>query len=67
VEHLGFNTKSRTGVMMLRGRVLQVYGPVWQIERRDSGGAVLCLGTGRATGSVRCLDNIPDLEKVHNS
>jgi hypothetical protein len=27
-EHLGFNTKTRMGVMMLRGRLLQVYGPV---------------------------------------
>jgi hypothetical protein len=46
-EHLGFNTKSRMSVMMLRGPVLQVYGPVWQIERSDGGGAVLWLGTGR--------------------
>jgi hypothetical protein len=44
VEHMHFNTKSHMKLFFLRGRVIQVHGPVWQVDVGESG-ATLWLGT----------------------
>jgi len=35
VEHFHFNTKSRTLLRNLCGRVIQVHGPVWKVDGLD--------------------------------
>jgi hypothetical protein len=47
-EHLSFNTKSRMRLAALVGRVIQVHGPVWQVEQ-DGATGVLRLGSERSS------------------
>jgi hypothetical protein len=62
-EHLSFNTKSRFLLLQLQGKVIQVRGPVWRIERDDSG-AVLRFGTEKSSVVRAKFADANDLKDV---
>jgi hypothetical protein len=64
-EHLSFNTKSRMQLLRLRGRVIQVHGPVWRAEQEGSS-AVLWLGNDRRNvvrAHFACARDLQDVRK----
>jgi hypothetical protein len=62
-EHLRFNAKSRMQLMRLGGRVVQVRGPVGQVEP-DGAGAVLHLGSARGSCVRARFADAADLKGV---
>jgi hypothetical protein len=62
-EHLSFNTKSRVQVLCLIGRVIEVRGPVWKVER-EGDFTVLRLGTARGSVVRALFRNAGDLKDV---